>query len=173
MKKLIIAVLIGFILSFGVSNVANADKKYADKGDYAVLQSKRKAKRGKAVLKSTFKIRKKYRKHKRTRTRTLKAYVTMTAYFTRKSKKSKVKVRKIVIKTKNKTRLPLYYSQIGITTHGSKHRSGKTYNKRKSASMHLFKGHKIKTKSTIKYNKTVNSVDNVFSILNDSMAAAF
>ncbi|MBU7557993.1 hypothetical protein [Levilactobacillus brevis] len=67
MKKLIIAVLLAFILSFGLINTAHADKKLADKDYYALLQSKRKAKKkGKATLKSTFVVSVKYKVKKKT-----------------------------------------------------------------------------------------------------------
>ncbi|WP_233741972.1 hypothetical protein, partial [Levilactobacillus brevis] len=72
----------------------------------------------------------------------------MTAYFTRKSKKARVTVHKVVIKTNNKSGLPLYYSQMGITR---RDRRGSTVHKKRTANMNLYHGTKVIRHATIKW----------------------
>lgn len=169
MKKWIIVSLFAFMVSFGVNSTVHADKKIVDKSYYALLQSKRKAKKhGKAVLKSKYHLKVTY-KHRGKRIRkNLDAKVKMTAYFTRKSKKSRVTVHKVVVTTSNKSGLPLYYSQMGITRRGRW--SGTVY-KTRSRSMSLFRGKKVKKHATFKMKKRVTKAGDIFAFLNNSLGS--
>ncbi|WP_395390521.1 MULTISPECIES: hypothetical protein [Levilactobacillus] len=174
MKKWIIITLMAFVFSFGINNTASADKYYKNKTyNTVLLQTKRKAKHGKAVLKASYvvkavtkqKVRHTKHKYKKIKIR-LVAHVRMTAYFTRKSKKSNVTVKKVVVSTTNKSGMPLYYAPLGIIR-----KSEPIAYKKLSHSMYLFYGSKVKYHATFKFKKKVKKVNSVYTALHNSLGS--
>lgn len=167
MKKWIVVFLIGLILPTCIFSTVYADttKHFSY---YSYVRSRRKAKSGQATLNAKMVIPAYYQSHGSKHKKDLVTNVTMYAYFSRKSKNSKVTVSKVIIKTKNKTFLPLYYSLIGMTLRNKK--SSSVYRKR-SSDMNLYQGSKVKNSLTIYWKRKVNKVSDVFAFLNNSISS--